>query len=147
MDIDMRQFKREIDVYRERGAHMRALTLLDDEVAGEQYKKKRDAEPKPHGLTAKQAFAMQYEEKKRQQALVKAKLKEDQLKFGKREPKLVVPRPKEQLAETTRRRRTKTEGDVATDDIIHGMKCQLDLDREKEAQRKALKLLREGYLY
>jgi hypothetical protein len=132
-DID--EYKGSMDVYRQRGAHMRALVLLDAQVAGI-----KQAAVAP--LTTRQAANMQYEQRQKEKAEIRAKLQQEKELYAKRPPVLKVVRL-EKLAESSRKPKPKTAQDFET---VAEMKCQWDLDREKIAQSKALRLLNQGFM-
>jgi hypothetical protein len=147
-DNDVSNMKSDVDKYRQRGANMKALGLLNVVAAGEKYKPLTER-PAPRlatggGLTARQAANLQYEKRKKEKMEVKAKKKEVE-QFTRRAPKLVVPVRKEKLAESTRKKKV-TQDDTKNPETVCGMKCQLHWDREKEAQAKALRLLNEGFM-
>lgn len=133
----------DIDNARERGATFRALTLLDATAGLEVSQVARDnSEPIPKPmLTTRQAAAMKYEERQKVKAQIKAKLKNDKETYGKPTPTLVAKQGKETLAVSSRKPKTKTAGDVRDPETVAGMKCQMDIEREKRAQKKALNLL------
>jgi hypothetical protein len=133
--------RKEIDMHRERGATMRALSLMDETSAGHDKAAQR---PKPvSSLTARQAANINYEIRQKEKAEVRARYKEAKEMYGKRVPILVAKKP-EKKAETTRKMKPKTAADFET---VAEMKCQAHLDREKEAQNKALKLLNGGFMF
>jgi hypothetical protein len=134
--------KSDIDFYRERGAGIRALSLLDEAVGGV-----AASEPTPGGMTAKQAANRRFEERWQEKAKMKAKAKEEWELHAKRVPILVPPRRKEQMAESTRPRKPLTAEDVRDPETVAGMKCQLDIDREKWAEAKALRLMQDGFIF
>jgi len=140
------ELKSDIDVYRQRGANMRALNLLEETAAGAKHKKKPQTPSSPQattagsGSTARQAAQREYEAKKKMKEQIKARLKQDQITY-RPPPKLLVDLP-EKLAETTRRPRAKTAEDVRDPETVAGMKCKLHWDLEKDAQKKALRLLK-----
>lgn len=153
MSSPIDELKSDIDVYRQRGANMRALNLLEETAAGETHKKKQQPRLSPRAtltgtgspgattsLTTRQAAQREYEAKKKIKEQIKARLKQDQVTY-RPPPKLLVDLP-EKLAETTRRPRAKTAEDVRDPETVAGMKCKLDWDREKDAQMKALRLLK-----
>jgi hypothetical protein len=133
--------KSSTDVYRERGANLRALALLDVEVAGvEPYDK-----PKPgSAMTARKAAILNYEQQQKEKSALK--LKSEMETFAKRAPVLVAPSRKNKLAETTRKVKKPSEEDFGIDNIAD-MKSQLDLDREQQAMHKALRLLNDGFMH
>jgi hypothetical protein len=130
--------KTRTDKQRERGANMRALDLLDKHSSYDSGKHS----PSGAGLTMKQAATLAHQKSKKAKMDMKAKMKHDQI-VHKPPPKLATTR-KESMAETTRKTRSPTEEDVRDPETVSGMKCQLDWDRQKEAQIKALKLLSAG---
>jgi hypothetical protein len=133
-ESEINEYKRGVDLYRQRGANLRALSLLDKEVAG--VTTVMGAVP----TTARQAANAQYEQRKKEKAEIRARFEQDRSKFTKPKPVLCIVR-KEKLAETTRKIKPKTAEDFET---VAEMKCQYDIDREKIAQTKALRLMSEG---
>jgi vacuolar-type H+-ATPase subunit F/Vma7 len=132
--------------YEERRAIARALVLLDDTAGREVSELARATsmpKPKP-AITTRQAATKRYEERQLLKAQIHAKLKEDRATYGKPTPTLVVIPGKETMAESTRRPRAKTAEDVRDPETVAGMKCQMDIEREKKAQKKALQLLNYG---
>lgn len=130
------------DVYRERGANMRALALLSLQVGGVAPNDK----PKPAtALTARKAAILRYEQQQKERIALKAKFKADKEAFGKREPVLVAPSRRRKLAETTRKVKRPSDEDEGMDTITD-MKCQLDLDREEQAKNRAIRLLNGGLM-
>jgi hypothetical protein len=136
--------KSSTDVYRERGASLRALALLNVDIAGVA----PNDQPRPYsGMTAGRAAALKYEQQQKQKIAYKAADTLKQASF-KRAPILVAPSRRNKLAETTRKVK-KPSAEVEADfgiDSIADMKCQMDLDREEMAQRKALRLLNDGFM-
>jgi hypothetical protein len=140
--------KSSTDVYRERGANFRALALLNVEVAGNgaEYGP-NDGINKPQpvsALTIRRAAVFKYEQQQKEKSALK--LQGEMETFAKRSPVLVAPSSRNKLAETTRKIKKPLEEEEGIDRIAD-MKCQLDLDREKEAMRKALRLLNGGCMY
>ena len=149
--------KSDLDVIRQRGANLRALSLLHVTAAGERYQILPDEgrgnsatgpvlKVNDGGLSARRAAIVAYELRKQEKARVKAQLQQDLNTYGRPVPKLVVAVRKETLAESTRKKKPPTPDDVKDPETVSGMKCRLHWDREKEAQSKALKLLNEGYM-
>ncbi len=134
--------KSDIQRHRERGANMRALRLLDQDVAGEQHKRTSPVSPNTY-LTARQAAINRSEEERKLRKEAEARLRED-MKLNKPKPKLVVPKRRERMAETTRKVPTGPE-DVKDPETIAGMKCQVDWDRQKYAENMALELVSSKY--
>jgi hypothetical protein len=142
-DNEISNSKSPIEVYREKGAGVRALSLLDESVGGVAASKLTPA----GGMTAKQAANRRYEEQSQEKTKMKAKPKEEKELWATRVPMLVPPTRKEKMAESTRPRKAKTAEDVRDPETVRGMKCQLDIDREKWAEAKALRLLQEGFIF
>jgi hypothetical protein len=147
--------KSSTDVYRERGANLRALALLHNEVAGNG---NRDDDHGPKeglnksqpvsALTARKAAVLKYEQQQKEKMALKTKLQSDIKTYVKCAPVLVAARRQTKLAETTRKvQKVVTLKEDEGIDRIADMKCQLDLDREKEAMHKALRLLNHGFMY
>lgn len=143
-EIDL--FKSEIDIYRETGAERRALSLLDEAIGG--------VAPYPQSLervsgclTTRQAVILEHQRRCHEKAVVDGQMKADREVYAKRLPTLVAKKRKELLAESSRPPKPKTPEDVKDPETIAGMKCQLDIDREKAAQARALSLLEYGYLF
>jgi hypothetical protein len=130
--------KSDKDVYRQRGAKLHALALLNETVAGAKEIPKVD----PGKLTAKQAAIMRYEKEQEEKAMLKAKYRREK-ELYRPEPRLVAR--KELLAETTRKRTMTEEDAIDPDDTVASMKCQIDIEREIWAQKQALKLMGFGW--
>ena len=116
---------------------MKAMTLLDRNFGADH------KETEPQGATtARQAASQRYNQKKKEKKEAKAFIYE--MKNGNPAPgvtkKLTVEKGLEKMATSSRKvnRFFKATQDPET---VAGMKCQLDLDKEKEATRKALNLL------
>jgi hypothetical protein len=129
--------KSETDVYRERGAKLQALALLNVEVGGVVPNDK----PKVSAMTARRAAVLNYEQKQKEKIALKATVKALDEAYPKRAPVLVAPSRKKKLAETTRKVKPLEEDEFAD------FKCQMDLDREQQAKNKALRLLNHGFMY
>lgn len=135
--------KSSVDVYRERGANLRALALLNKQVGGVE----PDDRPKPvSALTARKAAILKYELQQKEKNALKTKLNSDMETYAKRAPVLVAPSRRKKVAETTRKVKKPSEEEEGIDKIAD-MKCQLDLDREEQAMNKALRLLNDGFMY
>lgn len=146
LNKSINEFKSETETYRERGANMRALALLED-TAGKDVSALAKATSLPKAkaaLTTRQAAQLQYDNKIRRKADMKAKAKLDSETYGKRVPMLVAKVGKEAMAESSRKPRDKTAEDIRDPDTVAGMKCQMDIELEKLAMRKALELLSYG---
>jgi hypothetical protein len=128
-DGDICNLKSSTDVYRQRGANIRALALLEVEITG------TIQNPKA------QAAAKKGEREREEKMEQKVRLKKEKEAFAKRGPVLVAKK-----AETTRKVKPSSEEDVGIETIAE-MKCQLDLDREEQAKYKALSLLENGFMY
>ena len=158
--------KSEIEQQRERGAAIKAMALLNKNEGGQVYKSENSQnhergvtmkamtllnrnfgadhkETEPQGATtARQAASQRYNQKKKEKKEAKAFIYE--MKNGNPAPgvtkKLTVEKGLEKMATSSRKvnRFFKATQDPET---VAGMKCQLDLDKEKEATRKALNLL------
>ena len=147
--------KSSTDVYRERGANLRALALLNVSVAGngtaaaDSYGP-NDGINKPQpvsALTTRKAAILKYELQQKEKCALKTKLQSEMEMFAKRSPVLVAPSRRNILAETTRKvKKVVSEEDEGIDRIAD-YKCQLDLDREELAMNKALRLLNSGSMY
>jgi hypothetical protein len=93
------------------------------------------------GMTARQLrqdAAKRYEEKTKLKEASKAHCKEEN-QILKPAPKLVAPTSKEKLASSTRKKKKPTPAEDY--ETIADFKCQLDIDRERWAQKTALSLL------
>jgi hypothetical protein len=150
--VGLDAYKSDLDKIRQRGAGMRALSLLNDTAAGEKHKappavKAQDGGDSGSGggsaLTARRAAILAYEKRQKEKEKVQAQLKRDFEMYGKRVPKLVVPARSEAMAETSRKKKPESDEDVRDPETVSGMKCKLHWDQEKEAKAKALKLLND----
>ena len=104
----------------------KAIQLLNEAHAGEAHKPKV---PPP----------LKTDADIRQEAIAKYK---NEIRMGiAPAPKFVPPKKMEKMAETTRKKKLTPE-DVRDPETVAGMKYQIDYDREKEAQEKALQLIR-----
>jgi hypothetical protein len=136
---------------RARGAHMRSQTTFENlSMGGDiQINKKpcfsSEAKDNRH-LTVGQAATRRSEITDRQKALLKAELKNFKAvgRGASLHPMLRAPK---KLAETTRRPRALTPDDVMDPESISGMKCQMDWDRQKWAEKRALSLLESGVAF
>lgn len=138
--------KSETQKHRERGANLRALKLLDQDVAGEKYKRTSPVSPtgsSGSGLSARQAAIARYEEERKARKEAEAKLREE-MKLNRPKPILVPPKRPERMAETTRKV-PKGPEDVRDPETIAGMKCRADWDRQKYAEHMALELVSSKY--
>jgi hypothetical protein len=133
--------KSNMDVYREEVAGARALSLLKEAFAGVAMEK-----PEPVGgmttQTTRQAASQRYDERCMDMAQLKARLKvqKEHARF------LGPPKRKEAMASSSRPRKPKTAEDVRDPETVAGMKCQMDIDREDAAKKKALRYLNEGFM-
>jgi len=100
--------------------------------------------PEKRILTVRQAANQRYEIQKQEKARMKLKMKQDKEKYGRPEPVLVAPQGKEKLAESSRCRKRVSAGDASACETVGDMKCQLYREREKEAQKRALRLLEQS---
>lgn len=142
-------YKKEIDLYREHGAGVRALSLLDKAVTGASG---HAAKPTPQATPAEhydkpqseraRMKAQYYHKKCEEKARMKAKWHEDKEKYAKLKPILL---PTAKMAESSRRRKPLTAEAIRDPETVAGMKYKLHWDREKEAQGKALRLLQEEF--
>jgi hypothetical protein len=152
------------EVYMERGANLRALALLNTEVTGNgNGGNGNDGINKPtpvSALTARKAAILKYEQQQKEKYALALALETIQLQSGDSEStyaakraasSLVLAHASRQntkLAETTRKvKKVVLSKEDEGIDRIADMKCQLDLDREKEAMHKALRLLNHGFMY
>jgi hypothetical protein len=134
--------KKEIDEVLKRGATILSVTSLDKTTNSDE--RARTAMQKPKSaITARQAAMKNYEEIQRKKAELRAKLQEDKEKH-KRQTLRNAHTRMENLAETTRKPRDKRPEDVRDPETVAGMKCQLDIDREMAAKKKALHLMNFG---
>jgi hypothetical protein len=141
----IKDYKSELQTVRERGSNLRALALLDSTVGKEisdVAKATSVSKPSP-SLTTRQAAQKRYEDRQRQKIEMKTRaavaiLQPQSLTT------LLPKQGKEELAESTRRPRAKTADDVRDPETVAGMKCQVDIEREKIAKKKALQLLSYG---
>jgi len=100
--------------------------------------------PEKRMLTVRQAANQRYEIQKQEKARMKMKMKQDKEKYGRPEPVLIAPQGKEKLAQSSRCRKRVSAGDFsASCETVGDMKCQLYREREKEAQKRALRLLEQ----
>jgi hypothetical protein len=149
--------KSSTDVYRERDANVRALALLNVQVARNGAGNGNGNGADDHydlnsvsALTVRKAAILKYEQQQKERSALKTKTKlqgeiETFVKRG--APVLVAPSRRTILAETTRKvQKVVSEEDEGIDRIAD-YKCQLDLDREKEAMNKALRMLNGGSMY
>lgn len=121
----------------ERGANMKALLLLDKTVAG--------VAPAPTtGVkTARQAISEQYEKRKQEKRNAKNMVKAVKMYDKETRPaKLVAEKKLEKMATTTRKIKIRPE-DVRDPDTVAGMKSELEVENEKDAKEKALKMMDE----
>jgi hypothetical protein len=123
--------KSELDAGRERVAGSRALMLLQQTVAAR-------PQVRSDGLTARQAAIKRHEDKCKMQHASNARYKEEN---GILKPvaKLATPKAKEKMAQTTRK--IKIPDAVEDFETITDLKCQLDIERQQEAEKRALHML------
>jgi len=95
-------------------------------------------------LTVCQAANQWYKIQKQEKARMKLKMKQDKEKYGRPKPVLIAPQGKEKLAESSRCRKRMSAEDFCACETVGDMKCQLYREREKEAQKRALRLLEQG---
>ena len=150
VDESVKDHKRSLDRLREREANIRALSLLDATVgAGVNAEARLASNPQPKpALNARQAAIKNYEEKQRIKAQMKAKLKADLEKNAKKTPHSYLAaryNSKESLAESSRKI-TKTAEDVRDPETVAGMKCQMDIEREERAKKRALQMMKYGMI-
>jgi hypothetical protein len=120
--------KSELEIGREKVAGAKALCLMH-ETFGRSSDQPTKARPQVRGgLTARQAAAQRHEQESKQEN-----------NLLKPAPKLVVPTAREKLASSTRKSKKPTA--VEDFETIADFKCQLDLDRQEWAEKKALALL------
>jgi hypothetical protein len=129
--------KNELDQRREKWANTEALKLMQETVGRHTQTEEERRTQVRGGMTARQlrqAAAKRYEEKTKLKEASKA---ENQIL--KPAPKLVAPTSKEKLASSTRQKKKPTpEEDYES---IADFKCQLDIERERWAEKTALRLL------
>lgn len=137
----VRDFKSQTALDIERGANMRALRLLDNAIAGEAHRPKHPQPLRTGGKTARQAANEKYEKEKEERHRFQAMLKDVKKHEKESQPKKLVSEKKmEKMATTTRKIKVKPE-DVRDPETVAGMKCELDIEREKHAEKIALKLV------
>jgi hypothetical protein len=123
--------KSDLDMERERLAENRALRLMGQVVGA-----KPQVRSAAGALTARQAAIKRAEMQKRigTESEERGKIKPT--------PKLATPKPKERLATSTRKIKQSPESAAEfEEETVDDMKCQLDREREQEAEKKALRLL------
>jgi len=115
---DVDNYKSSETVRREKGANFKALKLIDESIGGVKH-----AQPGAHktGKSMRAAVAEKHQ--------VEARPK-----------KLDADKKLESMATTTRKKKGLTPDDVRDPETVAGMKCKLEQDMEKEAEKKALKL-------
>lgn len=121
----------------ERGANKKALQLLDITVA--------DVTPAPakSSKTVRQAMLEDYEQKKLEKLKTKDMIKAVKMHEKETRPvKLVAEKKLEKMATTTRKTKRRPE-DVRDPDTVAGMKSELEIEKAKEAEEKALKMMDE----
>jgi hypothetical protein len=131
--------KSDVDMERESMAENRALRLMDRAVGAKPQVRSSTA----GALTARQAATKRDEMQKKIETESKIRHKEEREKM-KPTPKLAIAKPKERLATSTRKVKQSPEDDSAAvfeEETVDDMKCQLDREREQEAEKKALRLL------
>lgn len=137
----VRDFKSQTALDVERGANMRALRLMDDAIAGEAHKPTHPQPLRTGAKTARKAAIEKYEMEKEERHKIQAMLKEVKKHEKESQPKkLVRDKKMEKMATTTRKIKLKPE-DVRDPETVAGMKCELEIEREKHAEEKALKLV------
>jgi len=127
------EFKSYTDITRERDAGIRALRLLETSVDHEKYLP--GSANRTSAKTARQirqAAIQRYE----------AKMARESVATPRRHALHLSKRP-EKLAETTRKVKTHRSG---YDPDLMRDKCQLDLDRQKLAEQRAVRMLNQGYI-
>lgn len=117
--------KNSTDVIRERGAGMRALRLLDETTTG--------------GYTSEVVPLSEYKVKSLRQAVKEERVRVQTAKEIRKMKKLEY-KSKEKMAESSRQTNT-FRGHY--DPELTEDKCQMDFDRQRHAQKKALKLMRK----
>lgn len=130
----------DIDSHRKRAAYRRTQELLNRE-AGEKHQVDETRQQQP--LTVRQAAVLASDYEKAQKQIYKDKLHES-LERHKPGPKLCVRPGCEAAAQSTRKKKSKTPVYTHDPESIAGMKYQWELDREKLARAKALRLLDNG---
>jgi hypothetical protein len=147
-----------IDNAREREARMRSHKMFEDIIlrdakkdTGSSSHRLRHSTTSTSQLTASQAAARRSQIAERERTLVKGQLKDGKALLAKSGTGRLKPAPiqplsqaHKKLAESTRRPRAITADDVRDPETIAGMKCQMDWDRQKWAEKKALSLLESG---
>jgi hypothetical protein len=141
----IKDYKSEIQTVRERGSNLRALALLDSTVGKEisDVAKATSVSKPSTSLTTRQAAQKRYEDRQRQKIEMKTRAAAALLQTQTLAT-LIPKQSKEELAESTRRPRAKTADDFRDPETVAGMKCQVDIEREKIAKKKALQLLSYG---
>jgi hypothetical protein len=131
--------KSSADVARERGAGIRAIRLLEATTGTYSPSTQRRGAGVSPGLTARQAAIERYQKAKQEKERLKAVEKERRYQQVCKPPPLLLGLKKpELLAESTRPVKNTRRG---YDPELNGYKCQLDFDRQRGAQLKALKLM------
>ena len=137
-----RSIKSGNDIRRDQLSENKALTLLDEAIGGVGTRKK----PRDGGYQARQEAIRRYEQKRREQPL-KPKMGPSKQFHSQAVPVIVTQKRKEKQAESTRAPKPKVEKNAYDTETVEGMKCQWDLDREKAAKARALRLLNEGFMF
>jgi len=129
-------------IRKEKVAAVKALRLIDKSFGGQAaHYAKSSAPNKTKGLTMKTAAADSYVKKKEQKHQTNAMIQGAKTYQQETRPKkLVADKRPEDMATTTRKKKLTPE-DVRDPETVAGMKCELDHDREKWAEKKALKLV------
>eukprot|EP00540_Astrosyne_radiata_P018437 CAMPEP_0116864544 /NCGR_PEP_ID=MMETSP0418-20121206/24883_1 /TAXON_ID=1158023 /ORGANISM="Astrosyne radiata, Strain 13vi08-1A" /LENGTH=171 /DNA_ID=CAMNT_0004499781 /DNA_START=48 /DNA_END=563 /DNA_ORIENTATION=+ len=99
-------------------------------------------DPLQPSLTVRQAAEQRYQKRKKEKAEAKSMVHAIKLDMAPKgiKKKLVMAKSLEKKATTTRKI-AKSPDDVKDPESISGMKCQLELDRQRDAEKKALKLV------
>lgn len=134
VDDNFRKYKSSETIARERSANYKALKLIDAKFGGAANQRaKQKSSPFVPGASGGRTKVVAAAEAAEKQQAARIKI----LHSGK---------PLEKMATTTRKgKKQLTRDDVRDPESVSGMKCELDHNREKLAENKALKLANSSY--
>lgn len=134
--------KSPLDVYRERGAGARALTLLGEAVGvAPQATTPSRGGSLSQGLSARQMALLQYDITAKEDKISRERMNALRKVHGMGKVAAVKRFGSEKQAESSRAKKVPTPDDVRDRETMSGMKYQLHWDRERIARDKALRLL------
>jgi hypothetical protein len=133
VDDNFRKYKSSETIAREKSANYKALKLIDAKFGGAANQKaKQKSSPFVPGASGGRTNVVAAAEAAEKQQATRPKIPHSD-------------KPLEKMATTTRKKKQLTRDDGRDPESVSGMKCELDHNREKLAENKALKLANSSF--